>query len=166
MSGEESGSVNGHRPLHRRLSPDTHRSHAVTRGRDGGPWQPHWRRRARRLARRRPFFLFAGHLEPIEGLVPPARAFSQAGGAALFIAGDGSQRADLDALVVALQALVDDPVEAQRLGEEATEMASRYFSAGAVFRRCFELVFDVAKGCGIDPAAASAGTAAAAEVPS
>ncbi len=189
----------------------------------------------------RPFFLFAGRLEPIKGPLPLAQAFAAVQGADLVVAGDGSQAEELrrlsqviptvrvvgrvstaDALALTraaralvvpsngyetfgmaaleamtlgtpvvvrnigplpelvedgggvvfgdteelkgtLQALVDDPEAARRMGDRARAVAAQRFGHDDHFRRWFEIVSGAARAKDHEELAAAAALAAGQE---
>lgn len=59
--------------------------------------------------------------------------------------GGGVAVADDDALVAALQGLVDQPERATGLGREGQDIAARHYGEPQFFRRYFDLVADVAR---------------------
>ena len=82
----------------------------------------------------RPYFFFAGRLEPIKGVDDLIRAFPQDGAADLLIAGDGTQAAEL-------RALGAGHPRVQFLGRLPVEQLSAYYRhalATVVPSRCYE----------------------------
>lgn len=82
----------------------------------------------------RPYFFFAGRLEPIKGVDDLIRAFPRDGGADLLIAGDGTQEAEL-------RALAAGHPHVHFLGRLPVERLSAYYRhalATVVPSRCYE----------------------------